>query len=127
VKLEDLPRAYTRPHLELAHILSEDLGLRVELEFPIGTYMLDILVTEAWCGVEYDGLGHSQPAQIERDRNRDRQIMTLAGIPIIRITPDKLRERRDRPGELVAELCAFFNAWADTCEKRREIGAWTRR
>lgn len=121
MKADELPRSHTAPHLELAQVI-RDLGLQVELEYPVGLYSIDILVPEAWCGVEYDGLGHSQPRQIERDSNRDSQIMTLAAIPILRVNPIMLHEP-----ELKRLLLEFFEAWAETCEKRRLVGAWTRR
>ncbi len=121
MKADELPRSHTAPHLELAQVI-RDLGLQVELEYPVGLYSLDILVPEAWCGVEYDGLGHGQPRQVERDQDRDSQIMTLAAIPILRVGPIMLYEP-----DLKRLLLEFFEAWADTCEKRRAVGAWTRR
>lgn len=123
MRAEDLPRSHTKPHLELAHFISEDMGLRVETEYPVGLYSLDILVPEAWCGVEYDGLGHSQPRQVERDKVRDEWILRMAAIPILRVSPLMLHERDD----LRDVLEQFFEAWSQTCEKRTKFGQWTRR
>jgi very-short-patch-repair endonuclease len=67
---------------------------------------LDGYWEEAWLALEVDDWeSHGDRRAQERDRQRDRWLLTAHGIVTIRVTP---REIRDNPDTVVADLARAY-------------------
>jgi hypothetical protein len=68
---------------------------------------LDGYWEEAWLAVEVDDWEtHAERSAQERDRQRDRWLLTAFGIATLRVTP---REIRDRPEAVVADIVRAYH------------------
>lgn len=87
----------------------------------MGRFVLDIFLEEAWIGVEMDGAPfHRGLSKQRRDSARDAWILENAGIPILRLTPDDLKDEA-RLEAAVRDFCEKHEA---SYNERRERGVW---
>lgn len=93
------------------------MGLAVEDEARVGNYSLDCYLPEAHAGVECDGPTHRGRRAREYDQRRDAWIMQCAGIPVLRVTSDQLRNAQVRLG-VTHQLEDFVAIWAPTRVER---------
>ena len=99
------------------------MGLRVQGEFPVGRYRLDIFCEEIWCGFEADGLkAHAGPVRRRKDNTRDRWIFENAAIPVLRVEERALRRIVWQETEELVKV--FIERFADDIKERKEKGQW---
>ena len=111
----------TAPQLELQAFLS-DLGLTVCEEWPIGQFFVDVWCDEGWVGFEYDGAAyHTTDGQQHRDRERETWLRDNAGVELLRVTPEQLRDKED----LTDRVTTFLEETGATYHERRKRGLWT--
>jgi len=83
----EYPTRFTKGQLKIDKILKE-AGFFTEMEYPVGSYRLDIFLPSFDIGIEYDGIMHWK----KRDEKRDAFIKKEAKIDIIRITDKNLKK-----------------------------------
>jgi very-short-patch-repair endonuclease len=69
-------------------------GLKFRRQHPIGPYVLDFYCPEAKLAVEVDGLGHFDPEQSVRDRQRDDRLQRQ-GLAVLWIAAEDVRTNLD--------------------------------
>jgi very-short-patch-repair endonuclease len=69
-------------------------GVKFRRQFSIGPYILDFYCADALLAVELDGDVHGQPQQERHDRRRD-EIVTDAGIKVLRFWNEEVRVNLD--------------------------------
>lgn len=65
------------------------VGLKFHRQFPIGTYIVDFCCREKRLIIELDGGGHDEPAQREKDKERDAYLESQ-GYRVVRIWTSEL-------------------------------------
>ncbi len=86
----------TPPEARLWQVLKgrQLAGLKFRRQHPIGPYVLDFYCPEAKLAVEVDGLGHFDPDQSVRDRQRD-DWLQRQGLAVLRIAAEDVRTNLD--------------------------------
>lgn len=108
----EIPEAYEDPR-DLFLEVDEGWFYRVETQAPIGPYRADILLTsrsdeEVAIVVECDGREwHTSPAQIARDRKRDRYMEAL-GYTVLRFTGHEIHCMADRCAREVMRVASLL-------------------
>ena len=91
MKQLDISKRFTKGQLKLEKILN-GIGFSTVLEYEVGNYSIDIFVPELNTGFEYDGAFHFR----KRDELRDKNLMHLYNIKVVRIKGEGLNERTVR-------------------------------
>ena len=101
-RARELRRKATPPERILWKYLSrEQLGVKFRRQHPIGPYIADFYTRDCGLVVEVDGEAHhSNPDQIEYDKERDR-FMNQLGLQVLRIPA---RDVINHPENVVAEI-----------------------
>lgn len=69
-------------------------GIQFYRQKPIGRYIVDFYAPKAKLVVEVDGSQHLEAEHIEKDKHRDRYLMTL-GLKILRFNSREVLEETD--------------------------------
>lgn len=102
--------SHTKSHIIIADKITK-MGFQVATEIRFGPYTVDILIPEAYVGVEVDGKGFH--ISKKRDNKRDDRIMENYKLPILRI---KVGEK-----DIEDKVLRFVTDWADSVENRKRF------
>lgn len=100
-----------------------DAGFDVEDEVQVGTYSLDCYVREWHLGFEADGPVHGRAFQRRRDAKRDAWLLGTAGIPLLRVSYERLGQTPDET--LGDDIRDFIDRHAASVHERRRLAEAT--
>lgn len=100
----------THWHRKAEYWISE-LGIQYQSEIPFPPYQVDIYIPDCHVAIEIDGPFHMR----KHDERRDEELMTIYGLPVIRISSKKGIKREQFRVSLVAGL----ERWGATAKERK--------